>query len=148
MAPSKAQMMICEVISTTPVSISPDAMVLATAVPHNAPIRLVAAASNTACIGVNTLVATTVAMELAVSWKPLMYSNTSAVSTTSNSRVSTGRPSGVLQYDLVDHVAGIAATVDGFLEDLEQILQDQVAHGIGFPGVAVAIHLQDQPVGL
>jgi hypothetical protein len=46
--------------------------VTATAVPHNAPRRFVVAASSTAWPGVITLVATTVAMELAVSWKPLM----------------------------------------------------------------------------
>ena len=42
-------------------------MVVATAVPHRAPIRLVQAAITTACRGVSTLVATTVAIELAVS---------------------------------------------------------------------------------
>src|SRR5712671_6339407 len=48
-------------------STSPDAIVVATAVPKNAPMRLVNAASSTACRGVSTLVETTVAMELAVS---------------------------------------------------------------------------------
>src|ERR1700690_3433178 len=48
-------------------STRPEAMVVATAVPMKAPIRLVTAASMTAWRGVNTLVATTVAMELAVS---------------------------------------------------------------------------------
>ena len=42
-------------------------MVVATAVPMNAPPRLVTAASITACRGESTFVATTVAMELAVS---------------------------------------------------------------------------------
>src|SRR5690348_6124134 len=56
----------------TPASIRPVAMVSATAEPSNAPARLVVAASSTACLGDSTLVATTVAMELAVSWKPLM----------------------------------------------------------------------------
>ena len=36
------------------------------------------AAITTACRGVSTLVATIVAIELAVSWNPLMYSNTNA----------------------------------------------------------------------
>ena len=46
---------------------NPEAMVVATALPRKAPTRLVTAASMTAWRGVNTLVATTVAMELAVS---------------------------------------------------------------------------------
>ena len=78
-------MRMCEV--TTFVSTRPEAMVLATAVPHSAPSRLVAAASTTAWRGVSTLVETTVAMELAVSWKPLMYSNTSATRMTVRMRV-------------------------------------------------------------
>ena len=48
-------------------STSPDAIVAATAVPKNAPMRFVTAASKIACRGVSTLVETTVAMELAVS---------------------------------------------------------------------------------
>ena len=48
-------------------STSPEEIVLATAVPHSAPIRFVLAASTTAWRGVRTLVETTVAMELAVS---------------------------------------------------------------------------------
>ena len=56
----------------------------------NAPIRFVLAARITAWPGDSTLVATTVAIELAVSWKPLMNSNTSAVSTTTSTRVSIG----------------------------------------------------------
>src|SRR5438552_2248003 len=63
-APSKAQMMMPEVIVTCLESIRPEEMVLATAVPHMAPSRLVAAARTTAWRGVNTLVETTVAIEL------------------------------------------------------------------------------------
>ena len=80
MAPSNAQHKTG--IVATWASTKPEAMVVATATPKNAPTRLVAAARMTACPGVNTLVATTVAMELAVSWKPLMYSNTSATQMT------------------------------------------------------------------
>ena len=65
--PSSAHRITCEVTSTTPVSTRPEAMVLATAVPQKAPIRLVLAASTTAWPGDSTLVATTVAIELAVS---------------------------------------------------------------------------------
>ncbi len=54
-------------IVATWASTRPDAMVVATAVPKKAPMRLVNAASITAWRGVSTLVETTVAMELAVS---------------------------------------------------------------------------------
>src|ERR1043166_8677797 len=63
MAPSKAQIMMSELMCTSLVSTSPEVMVLATAVPHIAPSKLVIAASRTACRGVRTLVETTVAIE-------------------------------------------------------------------------------------
>lgn len=63
MPPVSAHRMTCEVTSITSVSISPEAMVLATAVPISAPTRFIAAASSTACQGSSALVATTVAME-------------------------------------------------------------------------------------
>src|SRR5579859_2115482 len=66
MAASRAQIKTSDVATFG--STSPEAMVVATAVPRKAPIRLVTAASMTACRGDSTLVATTVAMELAVSW--------------------------------------------------------------------------------
>ncbi len=100
-------------------------MVLATAVPHSAPIRLVVAARATACRGVSTLVATTVAMELAVSWKPLMYSKTSAMRTTERRSVSTAGSSGVLQHDLEGDHARVAAAVDDLLQDLEEVLDQE-----------------------
>ena len=87
-APARAQISTPDVTCTTPVSTRPEAMVLATAVPARAPSRLVPAASSTACAGLSTLVATTVAIELAVSWNPLMYSNTRATSTTARTRLS------------------------------------------------------------
>src|SRR5689334_1348231 len=57
-APSSAQMMTLDPTCTTPVSIRPEATVLATATPISAPTRLVAAARITAWPGVSTLVAT------------------------------------------------------------------------------------------
>src|SRR6185437_10793669 len=87
MAPISTQMMMPEVRLTSCVWTRPEAIVLATAVPHNAPRRFVHAAINTACRGVRTLVETTVAMEFAVSWKPLMYSKTSATRITMKTRV-------------------------------------------------------------
>ena len=68
--------------STTDGSISPLPMVLATAVPTTkAASTLNTAAQTTATPGESTRVETTVAIELALSWKPLMKSNTSATAT-------------------------------------------------------------------
>ena len=54
--------------------------VLATAVPNrNAATKLKKAAHSTACPGESTRVATTVAIELAASWNPLIKSKTSAM---------------------------------------------------------------------
>ena len=53
-------------------STRPEPMVLATAVPANAPMKLNAAAMRIAYAGRRARVATEVAMALAVSWKPLM----------------------------------------------------------------------------
>src|SRR5690606_33659 len=72
MAPHSALISTCEVTLTTLTSTRPDAMVLATAVPMKAPIRLVVAASMIAFPGVRTLVAITAAMEFAASSRALM----------------------------------------------------------------------------
>ena len=50
----------------------PAPIVLATAVPANAPMKLNAVAMSSACCGRSARVATEVAIALAVSWKPLM----------------------------------------------------------------------------
>src|SRR6476661_4550785 len=90
-------------------SISPEAIVVATAVPHRAPIRFVQAAMTTACRGVSTRVATTVAIELAVSWNPLMYSKTSAIKiTTKINAMVLIHVSGVLEHDVGNGVTAIA----------------------------------------
>src|SRR5690554_2136977 len=119
MPPISAHRISCEPTSTTPASIRPDAIVLATAVPARAPIRFMLAARPTACIGDSTLVATTVAMEFAVSWKPLMYSKVSATRMTVSMRVSMDPPSAVLEHDFVGHDARLAAAVDGLLAALD-----------------------------
>src|SRR5690606_12398563 len=129
-------------------SIRPDAMVLATAVPASAPIRFMPAARPTACIGDSTLVATTVAIEFAVSWKPLMYSNVSATRITTSTSVSMAPASAVLEHDVVGHHAGLAAAVDGLLEDLEEFLEQEHLLGIELARVDVAVELEHQPVGL
>ena len=84
-APSRPQISVSLV--TQWASTSPWPTVVATAVPASAPHRLVTAASAMACEGVRTLVPTTAATELAVSWKPLMNSKTSATTMTVSSRV-------------------------------------------------------------
>ena len=59
--------------STTAASTTPLPTVVATWTPKpNAATKLKNAAHATACIGVRTRVETTVAIELAASWKPLM----------------------------------------------------------------------------
>lgn len=62
-------------------------MVLATAVQRSAPSMLVVADMTMAWRGLSTLVETTVAMELAVSWNPLMYSNSRATRMTTKMSV-------------------------------------------------------------
>src|SRR5574337_87183 len=234
-APSSAQISTSPPTCSTPASIRPVAIVIATAEPSNAPPRLVAAASNTAWPGVKTLVATTVAMELAVSWKPLMYVNANAITMTavrrprlmqrpvsrrqdhlrifqlrfpapsseggsgcsrserprglwrhartarsrSLSRVlqhrfpaplSEGgggcsrseRPRGlwrhprtarsrslsrVLQHDRINHVAHVAATVDGLFQQLEQVLRKHRPDRGVAAEILGAVRVQQQPVG-
>src|SRR5690606_34621975 len=149
MPPSSAHRISCDPTSITPASIRPEAMVLATAVPASAPTRFMVAARPTACIGESTLVATTVAIELAVSWKPLMYSNTSAVITTIRTRVSMlGARSGVLQHDFVGHHAGLATAVDGLFQDLEELLEQEHLQRVEPARVDVPVQLEHQPVGL
>src|SRR5258708_26198783 len=67
MAPTSAQMMMSEVIDTALESTKPEVIVLATALPHIAPNRLVTAPRITALRGGSTFVDTTVPIEVAVS---------------------------------------------------------------------------------
>ncbi len=72
---------------TTSGTMSPLEMVLATAVPTTKAARkLNEAAQSTANRGDRTRVATTVAMELALSWKPLMKSKTRATTITASTK--------------------------------------------------------------
>src|SRR3954469_20132430 len=120
MAPTSAQIRTsCEAMRG---STRPEAIVVATAVPHMAPTRFVQAAMTTACRGVRTRVATTVAIELAVSWKPLMYSNTSAIRITTKINVMVlVRASRVFEHDVRNGIAAIAAAVDSSFEQIVQI---------------------------
>ena len=90
-------------------------MVLATFTPPpNAATKLKKAAQATARLGDSTRVDTTVAMELAASWKPLMKSKTSATATMRMTAVSS--ISGVLQHDALDDVGHVLALVGGRLD--------------------------------
>ena len=75
-------------------------MVLATSVDRNAPTTFRIAAISTAVRGRSAPVATEVAIALALSWKPLVKSKTSAVSTTSPTTNSV----------VVMHVSSVAGT--------------------------------------
>src|SRR5512133_2303080 len=77
MAPNRPEKI--TVIVTTRTSTMPAPMVLATATPKtSAAMKLKNAAQTTALPGESTRVETTVAMEMAASWKPLMKSKVSA----------------------------------------------------------------------
>src|SRR5947208_5634522 len=83
--------------------ITPLPMVLATFTPPpNAAMKLKKAAQATARFGDSTRVDTTVAIELAASWKPLMKSKMSATATMTMTAVSS--ISGVLQDHALDDV--------------------------------------------
>src|SRR4051794_22400673 len=105
-------------------------MVLATAVPsRKAAAKLKNAAQATAMRGESTRVETTVAMELAASWKPLRKSNASATATVKTSSHMSGfmraascgrsksrlrsRTSGALQDDAFEYVGGVFGLVAG-----------------------------------
>src|SRR5260370_25384867 len=78
--------------STTLVWTTPFPTVVATWTPKpNAAMKLKKPAQTTAWSGVSTRVETTVAIELAASWKPLMKSKTSATRMMKTRAVSTGR---------------------------------------------------------
>ncbi len=96
MAPSSAQSAV--VMLMTFVSTIPFPIVEATAVPIRAPVRLKKAASAIACRGVSTFVETTVAIAFAASWKPLMYSNAMAASTTMMNRTMWRASNGAYEY--------------------------------------------------
>jgi len=80
--------------STIVMSISPEPIVFATAVPNTkTAAKLKKAAYTTAVVGERTRVETTVAIALAASWKPLMKSNAKAITmiARTNQMVSTIR---------------------------------------------------------
>src|SRR5438034_548621 len=111
--------------STTFDSTTPLPTVLATCTPKpKAATKLKKAAHTTACSGVSTRVETTVAIELAASWKPLMKSKSRATMTMKTTRVSmrAGRGSGHLEDDPFDDVRHVLAAVGDDLHRLVDLL--------------------------
>ena len=102
--------------------------VFATAVVTNAPARLATEATRTARRGVRALVETDVATAFAVSWKPFVKSKPRAttITTTSsalfNGAVLVEARSAVLDENRLEHVGGVLACVDSFLELLVNVL--------------------------
>src|SRR5215204_1187462 len=97
--------------------------VLATAVwKTRKAMKLKNAAQMTAMRGVNTRVETTVAIEFAASWNPLVKSNTSA-SRTMATTLSRTR-SGMLDDDRLHGVGDVLEVVEGLLELLDDVLPD------------------------
>src|ERR671932_2388888 len=103
--------------------------VVATAVPDSAPRKFSTPAMSTARPGDSTRVATTVAIALAVSWKPLMKSKLSPrrrISSRRNSSVL-GVSSGIFERDIAEDHRHVLALVGRVLEELVEIVP---AHGL------------------
>src|SRR5215216_7149560 len=93
---------------------NPLAMVSATAVKQSAPAKLSDAAIRMAARGVSTRVETTVAIALAVSWKPLMKSKlTARMMTRANSVQPSVLSSGIFDYKTSQYVGNIFGFVGG-----------------------------------
>src|SRR5829696_3665078 len=90
-------------------------------------MKLKQAAQRTASRGVSTLVETTVAIELAASWKPLVKSNTSASTTMATTEMRAR--SGMLDDDGLHRVGHVLQGVEGLLELLDDVLPDEHVAG-------------------
>src|SRR4030095_7461064 len=109
-------------------------MVRATFTPNpNAATKLKNAAQTTACVGLRTRVDTTVAIELAASWNPLMKSKSSATTTMKTTSVSGSMPAGLahLQHDALDDVHDVLTPVGDLLEVLVDLLPLDHLDGVG-----------------
>src|SRR5215217_2452572 len=110
--------------------------------------KLKKAAQMTASRGVRTLVETTVAIELAASWKPLVKSNTSASATIAMTE-SRAR-SGMLDDHGLHRVGHVFEAVEGLLQLLDDVLPDEQVAGrvLGVEVVEVGPGPAVQPVAL
>src|SRR5215216_4648837 len=111
-------------------------------------MKLNRAAQTTAIRGVSTRVETTVAIELAASWKPLVKSNTSA-STTMAMTESRAR-SGMLDDHGLHRVGHVLQGVEGLLQLLDDVLPDEHVAGrvLGVEVVEVGPGPAVEPVAL
>src|SRR5512140_3263437 len=121
----------------------------------NSATRLKKAANTTAVLGFSTPVETTVAIELAASWKPFMKSKARAMTT---SMMTTHRaacalcmrapPSGMFEDDALDDVGDVLALVgDGFQQLVDRLELDHLAH-IGLFAKQLAHRRTHHPVGI
>src|SRR2546426_3002587 len=134
--------------STTLASTTPLPTVVATWTPKpKAATKLKKAAHTTACSGVRTRVETTVAMELAASWKPLMKSKISATMTMRMTTESTGETSGHLEDDSLDHVGHVLTAVGDRLQRLVDFLPLDDLDGVGLGVEQLGQALAQHPVG-
>ena len=154
MAPIRPPKITAEV--TTARSIMPPPTVAATAVPKpNAARKLKIAAQMTAWPGVSTRVETTVAIELAASWKPLMKSKMSATAISAEDRQQRGiHALAVLDDHAFEQIADVLAAVGRRLEEVEDLLPlddgDRIAllveerdDGVLVDAVGLALELVD-----
>src|SRR6266404_5344908 len=84
-------------------------------------------------------------MEFAASWNPLISSKIRATTTTS--KMKSMAESGVFQDDMKDDVADVAATIEHFLQQFVEVLENDHAQGAMVPVVKIAQHLEHQFVG-
>src|SRR4051812_21241547 len=112
----------------------PLAIVAATEIDRNAPTKFSAAAIVTATRGAIARVEIDVATAFAVSWKPFVKSNASAVPTTiqriSSLSMAVCCPSGVLDDDALEDVRRLLGGVDPVLEALEDVLPADHHHRV------------------
>src|ERR1041385_798190 len=115
-----------------------------------APINSHTAAKAIPCPAVNTLVATTVAIELAASWNPLMSSNTNATITTTRTKRTAPvmlRGLGMFENDMENDIAGVAAAVEDLLDQFVEIFQDDDVDSTEIAVVKAAQRFDHQFVG-
>src|SRR3954470_11395136 len=116
-------------VVTAPASTIPEPMVAATFSEMNAPAKFRTADNPTANRGDIARVDTDVAIALAVSWKPFVKSNASAVTTTMT-RMMSPDISGVLDDDALERVRHVLRGVDRLLQPLEDVLPADDDHRV------------------
>src|SRR3954465_875229 len=119
------------VVVIAPASTMPEPTVGAAFSEMNAPAKLRTADIAAAKRGDIARVETDVAIAFAVSWKPFVKSNASAVTTTIT-RMTSPRltPSAVLDDDALERVRHMLAGVDGLFEALEDVLPADHDHRV------------------